>query len=347
MEQTNNFPKEYILDILERIVNIDSPTGYTNNVISFLEKECDKLGFNHQRNQKGNLIISIDNNSSYTLGLGAHVDTLGAMVRSINSNGTLHFTALGGPILATYDGEYCNIITRNNKVYTGTFLSNAPAVHVWSNARSEARNEDTMHVRLDEVCYNKDDVKKLGIETGDFIAVDPKFSVTKSGFVKSRFLDDKLSVAILFGLLKSISDGDIKINYNLKFIISTYEEVGHGSSSIPELDEFVAVDMGCVGLDLNCTEQMVSICVKDSSGPYDYNITTELIELAKANKLNYAVDVYPFYSSDVSAALRGGCDIRGALIGSGVCASHGMERTHIDGITNTYKLLVAFLNNRN
>ena len=348
MEKLNVMPnKEYILEILENILSIDSPTGFTNNVISYLEKECDKLNVKHSRNQKGNLIIEINNNSNYTIGLGAHVDTLGAMVRSINSNGTLKFTVLGGPILNTYDGEYCNVHTRSGKVYSGTMLSNSPAVHVYPNARTEARTDETMHVRLDEVTYSKNETKALGIETGDFIAVNPKFEYTSSGYIKSRFLDDKLSVAILFGVIKYLNDNNIKLDCNLKFVISTYEEVGHGSSNIPQMDEFIAVDMGCIGLDLNCTEQMVSICAKDSSGPYDYDMTTKLINLSKDNKLNYAVDVYPFYSSDVSAALRGGANIKGALIGSGVSASHGMERSHIDGVINTFKLIILYLTNYN
>lgn len=335
--------KEYFLNILENVIKIDSPTGYTNNVISYLEKVVDELGFNHYRNQKGNLIVEVDNPANYTVGLGAHVDTLGAMVRSINGNGTLKFTVLGGPILATYDGEYCKVHTRSGSTYSGTFLSNSPAVHVYPDARTSQRTDEAMHIRLDELVSSKSDTLKLGIETGDYIAVDPKFEVTNNGFIKSRFLDDKLSVAILFSVLKAISDGSLKLNCKLKFVISTYEEVGHGSSNIPQMDEFLAVDMGCIGLDLNCTEQMVSICAKDSSGPYDYDMTTKLINLAKENKLNYAVDVYPFYSSDVSAALRGGANIKGALIGSGVSASHGMERSHMDGVTNTFNLIVRYL----
>lgn len=347
MEQNLTPNKDYILDILKKIIEIDSPTGYTNNVISFLENETDNLGFNHYRNQKGNLIIDINNNKDYTIGLGAHVDTLGAMVRSINSNGTLKFSPLGGPILATYDGEYCKVHTRNKKSYSGTFLSNSPAVHVYPDSKTSQRTDETMHIRLDEVVYKKEDTKALGIETGDFICIDPKFKITSSGYIKSRFLDDKLSVAILFGVLKALSTDELKVDCNLKFVISTYEEVGHGSSNIPEMDEFIAVDMGCIGLDLNCTEQMVSICAKDSSGPYDYDITTKLINLAKTNNINYAVDVYPFYSSDVSAALRGGANIKGALIGSGVSASHGMERSHIDGVINTFNLIVNYLQNYN
>ena len=200
-----------------------------------------------------------------------------------------------------------------------------------------------MHIRIDAITKSKQDTLALGIETGNFIAIDPKTTITQEGFIKSRFLDDKISVAILLGLINYIKQHNLEIIPTLKIIFSTYEEVGHGASHIPEVDELIAVDMGCIGEDLNCTEQDVSICVKDSSGPYDYKMVNKLIQLAKENNLNYAVDVYPFYGSDVSAALRGGNNIKGALIGPGVHASHGMERTHIKAVENTLKLLIAYI----
>lgn len=331
------------LEFAKEILNIPSPTGYSKEVINFLEDECKERGLCYTKNRKGNLIIEIKGQNEYTIAFSAHVDTLGAMVRSIKGDGTLRFSVLGGPLLPTYDGEYCTIITRDGKKFRGTFLSNAPAVHVFKDASSMPRNSDNMHIRLDEVVKNDDDVKKLGIGTGDFIALDPKTEITESGFIKSRFLDDKISVAILFSLIDHIQDNKVTPKNTLKFIISTYEEQGHGASSIPEADEVIAVDMGCIGEDLNCTEQDVSICVKDSSGPYDFEITNEFIRLAKKNNINHAVDVYPFYSSDVSAALKGGNDIRGGLIGPGVSASHGMERTHEKGVMATLDLLINYI----
>jgi putative aminopeptidase FrvX len=200
-----------------------------------------------------------------------------------------------------------------------------------------------MVVRIDEVVRSKEDVEKLGIRPGDFIFFDPKTTVTQSGFIKSRFLDDKISVAILFGFLKYLKEESITPKQQLKVIISTYEEVGHGASFIPDLDELIAVDMGCIGEDLSCTEYDVSICAKDSSGPYDYQIISKLVDISKKEKLNFVTDIYPFYGSDVSAAYRGGKDFRGGLIGPGVHASHGMERTHKDAIDSTFKLLINYV----
>lgn len=335
---------DYILKILKDIMAIDSPSGFTKDVIAYCEKEAKQLGFQTQKTNKGNLEIFVDGQDDYTVGFCAHVDTLGLMVRSIQNNGTLSFTNVGGPLVPTLDGEYCKIITREQHVYTGTILSNSPAAHVFKDARTLERSCDTMHIRIDEIVKSKVDVEKLGICNGDYIAIDTKTTITDSGFIKSRFLDDKMSVAILFGMLKTLSKNQLKPAHNLLLMISTFEEVGHGSSYIPEcICELIAVDMGCIGLDLACSEYDVSICAKDGSGPYDYDMTTRLIHLAKKHQLQYAVDIYPFYSSDVSAALRGGHNIKGALIGPGVGASHGMERTHIQAVENTLKLILAYI----
>ena len=229
-------------------------------------------------------------------------------------------------------------------MYTGTILSNSPSSHVYDDAGSAARNDKGMHVKLDEEVNNADDVKKLGILAGDFICYAPKTVFTDSGFIKSRFLDDKMSVAIILAALKYFKDNNITPAHNICAIFSTYEEVGHGLSHLPQpVDEFVTLDMGCIGDDLTCTEYDVSICAKDSSGPYDYELTTRLITLAKEAGLGFAVDIYPRYGSDVSAARAAGHDFKGALIGPGVAASHGMERSHMKAAENTWKLLYLYL----
>ena len=327
-----------------QLYGIDSPSGYTKKAIAFLEEEAKALGFETSRNQKGNLHIFISGKDhGYKVGISAHTDTLGLMVRSVNSDGTLRFTNIGGPILPTLDGEYCRIITRSGKVYTGTILSTSPAAHVFKDASTAPRNADTMIVKIDEIVKNKEDVEKLGIMNGDMIAIDPKTTITESGFIKSRFLDDKISVCTLFEILHLIKEEQITPAYDTYFIISTYEEVGHGAASLPEINELLACDMGCIGQDLSCTEYDVSICAKDSGGPYDYDMVSRLIELAKREKCQYAVDIYPFYGSDVDAALGAGNNLKGALIGPGVAASHGMERTHMQAIESTVKLILAYL----
>jgi putative aminopeptidase FrvX len=339
--------RDYVLKTAKEILEFNSPTGFCFEIMNLIEEKAKNFGYKFERTRKGCGIITVPGSlTEKVIGLSAHVDTLGAMVRSITSEGKLKFTLLGGPIVPTLDSEYCKIRTRDGKIYTGTFLSTSPSAHVYDDSASKKRDLDNMEVRIDEVVTSKKDVEALGICPGDFIFIDPKTTVTESGFLKSRFIDDKGSVACLLGLLELFNREKITPKYKLKIFISVYEEVGHGSSYIPEdITEMLAVDMGCIGSDLSCTEYDVSICAKDSNGPYDYNMVTELINLSKANDIKYAVDIYPRYGSDVGAALSGGNNIRGALIGPGVHASHGMERTHYNGMENTIKLLYLYTTN--
>lgn len=333
--------KDFILDVAKEILSFHSPSGFCFEIMEKVERIVNNLGYDLELTNKGCGVITIPGESDEkVIGLAAHVDTLGAMVRSITPKGTLKFDLVGGPIVPTLDSEYCVIRTREGKEYTGTFLSTSPSIHVFDDASSKPRDPKNMEIRIDERVLNKEDVKALGINNGDFIFIDPKTTITESGFIKSRFIDDKGSVSALIGLLELLKRENIKP----KYFISVYEEVGHGASYLPEdITEFIAVDMGCIGDDLSCTEYDVSICAKDSGGPYDYKITSDLIELAKNNNLSYAVDIYPRYGSDVGAALRGGNNIKGGLIGPGVHASHGMERTHYDALENTIKLIYLYL----
>lgn len=343
---------DYTLEILKNILAIDSPSGYCHHVLAYLEQEVKSLGYAFEYTQKGGGLISVPGATSETgnqisakaLGLGAHVDTLGAMVRSIKSNGYIRFTAIGGYMMNTVEGEYVRIHTREGKVFTGTVLSTKPSVHVYSEARDLPRKEENMEIRLDLDALTKEAVQAVGIQVGDYIAFDPRTVFTESGYIKSRHLDDKAGIAIIMGLLAHLSRHQITPKQPLKILFSNYEEVGHGSAFIPnEIEAFLAIDMGAMGEDLECTEKDVSICVKDSSGPYDYGMVTELIERAKKHEIRHTLDVYPFYASDVSAALSAGHNIKGALIGPGVHASHGIERTHRDSLQGALTLIIAYV----
>ncbi len=270
---------------------------------------------------------------------------MGAIVKSISGDGKIRFSKLGGPILPTFDGEYCKIYAENGKVYTGTFLCDSCSCHVYKDASTQERNENTMYVRLDEEVYSANDVKNLGIRTGSMIALDTKTTITESGFIKSRFLDDKAGSVCLLTLLYAMKQENVMPEYDVDFYFTNYEEVGHGAATVgTDADELIAVDMGCIGADLACRETDVSICVKDGRGPYDYEMVEKLYNLAKDNGIPYALDVYPFYGSDVGAAWSAGANVKGGLIGPGVHASHGMERTHLKGVLATIDLLALYLN---
>ena len=340
-----SFDLEVFKSISERVFNCDSPSGYSVNIIKLLREYLDEYKCDYKVHNKGTIEVFVKGlDSSKVVATSAHVDTLGLMVRSIKANGNLALTKIGGPIIPTLDGEYCKIVTRDNKIYSGTILSTSPAAHVFKDTESKIRDIDNVELRLDEIVKNSEDVKRLGIQNGDFVFIDPKFQITESGFLKTRFIDDKASAVVLLMLLKYCHENKISFKYDTRIYFVVYEEVGHGASCISnDIDEFVTIDMGCVGLDLAGNEYAVSICAKDSSGPYDYELTTRLINLAKENKLNYTVDIFPYYGSDVSCAYKAGKDLKGALIGTGVSASHGMERTHIQGIEATLKLIFAYL----
>ncbi len=335
---------DYIIKTIESLVNIPSPSGFTKEVMAFVKAEAESFGYSCESSRKGGLIISVKGQEEETLGLSAHVDTLGAMVRSIDMDGTLRFTLVGGYTIHSIEGSYCRIHTRDGRVYTGTILIKSHSIHSYDDAKTIERTDRNMLIRIDEVVEGREDVLKLGINSGDYISFDAQFCYTKEGFIKSRHLDDKASVAVLLGLLKDLSASGQLPKKSLKLLISNYEEVGFGASWVPEdITELLAVDMGVIGDDLNGSEYKVSICAKDSTGPYDYDLTNRLISLARDHGIDYTVDIFPHYGSDVSSALRGGNDICGALIGQGIHASHGMERTHRRGLENTLKLLKAYI----
>ncbi len=336
---------EYAVKKTVELLEIDSPTGFTSSAAAWVKNEFEELGYDVKITEKGGVCVTLGEDGEDGLLLQAHADTLGGMVSAIKGNGRLKLTPLGGMRAENGETENVRVYTRDGKVYDGTFQLCNPSIHVNGSYGDTKRSFDTTEVVLDEDVKSADDAKKLGIEVGDIVCFDPRTVVTESGYIKSRFLDDKLSVGIIIAFAKFIKDNNIKLPRTLYANITVYEEVGHGGSgSVPAgVTESISVDMGCVGDGLNCTERQVSICAKDSGGPYSYEVVGKLIESAKRENADYAVDVYPYYGSDVEATLCAGYDIRHGLIGSGVYASHGYERSHIDGVENTLKVLKGYL----
>lgn len=329
------------------LLAIDSPTGFTDGAIRYVKDEFEALGFPVTITEKGGVLVDLGGEDSPLGGLllEAHTDTLGGMVAELKGNGRLRITNLGGMRAENGECENVRVYTRDGNVYEGTLQIVNPSVHVNGQYADTKRSFDTTEIVLDEDVNSVDDLKNLGLEVGDIVAFDPRTRVTSSGYIKSRFLDDKLSVGILIGFAKYLKDEKISLPRHTYAHITVYEEVGHGgAASVPSgVTEAISVDMGCVGQGLNCTERQVSICAKDSHGPYNYNVVGKLIEAAKAESADYAVDVYPFYGSDVEATLSAGYDIRHGLIGAGVYASHGYERSHKDGVKNTLLVLKGYL----
>jgi len=332
-----------MIDILKKIISIDSPSGYTDNAINEITKMLDGKGYIVKRTVKGALLVSACENPLTVV--SAHVDTLGGMIKSINSDGTLEITQIGGYPPNSFEGEYVTILTGSSKRYTGTFLLKNPSAHVNKDVVATERKMSNMFIRLDIESNSAVKTREAGIGVGDFVMFDPRFTYLDTGFVKTRFLDDKACCSVLLDIL--INDVDAVKSSKTCFFFSNYEEVGHGAAAgIPEsVERMIAADMGVVGDNVEGDEFSVSICAKDSNGPYDYEFRNTLKELAVKFNIPYKIDVFPYYGSDGGAALSAGYSLKVALIGPGISASHGIERTHIKGMNATRDLIKAYIRN--
>lgn len=341
--------QEYMLRQVKTVLGIDSPTGYTRNAVDYLVQEYRELGYEPQITRKGGVLVCVSEGDGSqpndALQMEAHLDTLGAMVAEVKADGRLRLTPLGGMNPNNAEAENVRVVTREGKVYTGVCQIKNASVHVNDDYDGVKRSWDTVEVLLDELVFTKQETQALGIMTGDIVCFDPRTTVTESGYIKSRFLDDKLSVGILLGYARYLKENHVKTRRKIYQHITVFEEVGHGgaASIAPEVGEVLSVDMGCVGDGLACREHQVSICAKDSGGPYHYEVTSNLIAAAKRAGVDFAVDVYPHYGSDAEAALRAGWDVKHGLIGAGVYASHGYERSHVKGMMGAFELLKAYV----
>lgn len=326
---------------LRELVAIDSPSGFTAKAAEYVFKYLKDLGWSPEYTNKGAVRCALGDKPE--LAIAAHIDTLGAVVSHIKSDGSLAISKVGGPSLHAYEGSYCRVYAMSGKVITGTLLLNNPAVHVNKEESSSKRDESSMHIRLDEEISNEKETRALGIDIGDFICFETHYEELPSGFVKSKFMDNKAGCMVLMELARKMKETGETAPVEIFF--SNYEEVGHGGTVgySEGIKEMLVIDMGVVGNDRSGKETLCSICAKDSSGPYDFEFRKTLTELAKKNNIPHAVDVYPYYGSDGSAALRAGNDFRVALIGPGVSASHGVERTHVKGIQATVNLCLAYI----
>ena len=328
------------------LLAIDSPTGFTEKAACWVRDAFSALGYDARRTAKGGVLIDLGGKDDQdALLLEAHTDTLGGMIAEIKGSGRLRLTNLGGMRPENGETENVRVYARDGRVYEGTLQLINASVHVNGAYGDIKRSWDSVEVLLDEDVKSAEDVRALGLEVGDIVCFDPRTRLTPSGYLKSRFLDDKLSVGILLAFARYLKDTGAVPQRKVYVHVTVYEEVGHGgAASVPAgVTEALSVDMGCVGEGLRCTERQVSLCAKDSGGPYSYEVLGKLIDAAQREGADYAVDVYPHYGSDVEATLSAGHDLRHGLIGAGVYASHGYERSHADGVHNTLLVLKGYL----
>ncbi|HEM2541703.1 TPA: M42 family metallopeptidase [Streptococcus suis] len=335
------------LDYIVTLTNTPSPTGFTTDIMNYIKAEVESFGYAASKTAKGGVLVTVpgENDQEHRM-VTAHLDTLGAMVRAVKPDGRLKMDLVGGFGYPSIEGENCLIhCAKNGQTFTGTILMHQTSVHVYRDASTAERNQTNMEIRLDEKVTSADQTRALGIEVGDFISFDPRTIVTETGFIKSRHLDDKVSAAILLHLLKVYKEEGITLPYTTHFYFSNNEEIGYGAnSSIPsQVVEYLAVDMGAMGDDQQTDEYTVSICVKDGSGPYHYELRQHLVALAERDGILYKLDIYPYYGSDASAAMRAGADVKHALLGAGIESSHSYERTHLDSVVATERMVDAYL----
>ena len=335
----------FLKDHLGELCRTPSPTGMTHLAERLLMATLTQLGFSPWQSHKGAVFCRLNEGAGAGILLAAHIDTLGLMVRAVKGNGRLRITQLGGYPLQYAEQENVTVFCGDDRQIPGTLRMNQPAAHANKDLRTAERTDESMEVVLDMRTTTKEETERLGVRAGDFIALDPRFTCSGEGYIKSRHLDDKASAAVLLTLAKAFQQGAARCERPVYLLFTNYEEVGHGAAGgHPEgITDMIAVDMGVVGDDLQTDEHKVSICAKDSGGPYNRALTQALRDTADKHGLAYAVDIYPYYASDTGAALGAGLDYRHALIGPGVAASHGYERVHEDGLWNTLMLLTAYL----
>ncbi len=339
------YDSQGILRYFETLVSIPSPVGYYVQMNPVICRLAEELGQTVWHDHKSTAYITLEGrDNSKTVLVGAHLDTIGLVVRCIDADGMIRVRQLGGINYNSLEGETVTIHTRDGRSYTGLMACQSHSVHVFEDARTLERNENTMMVILDQPVSSKADVNALGIRHGDMISVDPRCQVTPNGYLKSRFIDNKAAAACCFTALKYMKEQGLKPRYRTLFAFPYAEEIGLGGTYVPaEVSEYVAMDIGLIGPGYDGNEHKVTICAKDAATPYDYELTSHLISLAEKNGIDHAVDIFYRYGTDANAALKAGNNLRAAAFGMAVYCSHGMERTHLDGLTATCDLLLSYL----
>lgn len=337
--------EQFTVECFEALVNAPSPVGFYEKVNPVVERFAAMFGLPVTYDNKHTAYITLEGESDEkTVMVGAHLDTIGMIVRRIDSDGMIRVRQLGGMNFYSAEGCTVTVHTRDGRSYTGLLACQSHSTHVFDDARTLTREETTMIVSLDQPVSSEEDVRALGIRHGDIISIEPDCQYTKNGFLKSRFIDDKGGVACCFSMIKYLKEHGLKPKYRTILAFPHYEEIGHGGAYVPEeVSEFVAVDIGLIGPDYDGNEYAVSICAKDAATPYDYELTSRLIRQAEAAECDYAVDIFYRYGTDANAALKSGNNIKAGAIGMSVYCSHGMERTHIKGLNNTVNLMLAYV----
>ncbi|QQR90025.1 MAG: osmoprotectant NAGGN system M42 family peptidase [Myxococcales bacterium] len=339
--------KDYLQRILADLLAIPSPSGFTDNIVHRIAKELDSFGLEFELTRRGAIRATIPGKTKTPdRAIVSHVDTLGAMVRKLKSNGRLALAPIGTWSSRFAEGGRVTVFTDNAGAIRGTVLPLKASGHIYNKEiDTQPVNWENLELRVDVQASSQDDLQKHGFAIGDFVGFDPGTEFTKDGFVVSRHLDDKAGVASVLSALKAVVDAKIELPVDCHPLFTVSEEVGSGASSVLHQDvaELVSVDNGTSGPGQNSDETGVTISMMDLAGPYDYHLSRNLIKIANDFGLTIGRDVFKWYRSDAASAVEAGNDIHTALLCFGLDASHGYERTHLRSLVDLATILTLYM----
>jgi peptidase M42 family hydrolase len=338
---------DYLRQMLVSLLNIPSPSGYTDQIVHFVGRELQRLGITYNVTRRGAIRATLKGCGRNMLdrAIAAHLDTLGAMVRQVEPSGRLAISPVGTWSSRFAEGARVTVYTESGPV-RGTVLPLKASGHAYGEAvDAQPVGWDHVEIRVDYDTRNLDHTRKTDIQVGDFVAFDtlPEFSA--DGFVNARHLDDKAGVAILLAIAKAVVDTRIALPIDCHLIFTIFEEVGSGASAAVygDVAEMVVIDHAPVAPNQNATEFSAVVGMMDQTGPFDYHLNRKLLTLGKENKIALVKDVFRFYRSDSASAIESGSDTRTALVCFGVDGSHGYERTHISSLTAVADLVAYYI----
>lgn len=336
----------YVQDVLFRLLRTPSPSGYTDSVVHLVADELEQLDVPFEMTRRGAIRATLKGEvSSPDRAVVAHIDTLGAMVKGLKSNGRAEVVPIGHWNARFAEGARVTLFT-DLSMHRGTLLPLKASGHTFADeVDKQPSNWQNIELRIDELCQSQQDLMRLGIHVGDIVAIDAQPEVTESGFIVSRHLDDKAGAAVLLGAVKAVKESGVHLPIDCHPLFTISEEVGSGASAVLHGDvaEMLTLDNGTTAPGQNSSEFGVTICMADMSGPFDYHLTHYIIQLCQEFGIAYQRDVFRYYRSDSAAAVEAGNDLRTALATFGIDASHGWERIHWDALQSLGELVAVYM----
>lgn len=338
---------DYLKRTMISMLNIPSPSGYTDQIVHWVAKELQQLGIAHDVTRRGAIRATLTGRQMDRLdrAVAVHLDTLGAMVRRVKSNGRLAISPVGTWSSRFAEGGRVTLYTEKGPI-RGTVLPLKASGHAYGDAvDTQPHGWDHVELRVDLRYQDPDHLHQAGIQVGDFVAFDAMPEWSPDGFVNARHLDDKAGAAIVLTVAKAIKDSGIDPPIDCHLIFTIFEEVGSGASAAVygDVAEMVVIDHAPVAPNQNATEFHAVVGMMDQTGPFDYHLNRKLCAIGREHGIDLVKDIFRFYRSDSASAIEAGNDTRTALVSFGVDGSHGYERTHIDSLVAVADLIALYV----